>query len=386
MEGKALYWNMNNLRMLSVVAGILVMNPAQPLEGALPTQAVIGGEYQLNIIHSNDGLTDGEVKKRYPTTGFNLKGVKVSFKGQFSDDIGWFLLYKAKETELERFYLTHSVTDKLDLIIGKQKIKVYGLHRKLVSSVSTAVTGAYLDQNPLKDKMAFDITYRILGTMSLQLVEDFSRCTAVNICTSYNRGSESGTVANSRETQTTQKQPAVTFEWLGSWGDLSPLIQYGVYDLGKSRTASAGIRYKNQTVDSYLDFTVDTRNLKGVNQDDPSRLDNQKNIYLGAVLYGESKLTNYTPFLHLSYFDTKPYEKPDSNEKEKRALLTNNPGKLDKNERTAGIGTHCDGWGAFYRPYVLALYGSGRFVDPKDETKDKKLAKTDLIVGMIGKF
>lgn len=376
------------------------------LSGAAFAEGVpvdIGAEYQVNATYSNDGLNDKDRGSQTKTTSFNLKGAKLTFKGKLTDTIGLTVLYKVKENELERFFLTHKVRESFDLTIGKQKIKTYGLHRKITSGTTTPVLGAYLDQNPLKDKLAIDASYKLAGTLSLQLVEDYSSCKdsdsyttdpttnaiakkTTTSCQSWNRGTSSGIVNNSKETQTTQKQPAVALEWLGGFGDFSPLLQYSVYDNGKSNTGSVGIRFKNKVIDSYLDYTVDTRNLKGTDPTDPTRSVKQKTTFNGMVAYVESKIGDFTPFFHASSLETKPYQKPGAADKDIVAGESNAQGKLDKNETTVALGTHYEGWGALYRPFVDVTLASGKYVDSFDSAKQKSLSKTDLVAGIIGKF
>lgn len=363
----------------------------------------VGAEYQVNVVNTDDGLNDKDRGKQTKTTTFNLKGAKVVFRGKLSDQISWTVLYKAKESELERYYLTNRVNDNLELTIGKQKIKTYGLHRKLTSSVTTPVVAAYLDANPLKDKVALDITYKLAGDLSLQLVDDYSKCASATTytndpltnevtaststdCASWNSGSSAGIVTNSKETQTNQKQPAFALEWYGSFGDFSPLVQYAVYDLGKSSTASAGVRYKREGVDAYLDYTMDTRNYKGVDPVDATKSIKEKNVYTGIVAYAEYKTGNYTPFLHVSTLNTDPYEPAGLSDATQVALESNSQGKLDKNGMIVAVGTHFDTWGSFYRPFVDVTISSGEFVDPKDTAKKKDLSKTELVAGLIGKF
>ncbi|HET9239547.1 MAG TPA: hypothetical protein VFO10_19960 [Oligoflexus sp.] len=363
----------------------------------------VGAEYQVNVLNTNDGLN--EEAKQTKTTSFNLKGAKVIFRGKLSDQISWTVLYKAKESELERYYLTNRVTENLEVTIGKQKIKTYGLHRKLTSGVTTPVTGAYLDWNPLKDRVALDITYKLAGALSLQLVDDYSKCSdkttytnnpttnavtasTSSSCTSWNSGSSAGIVTNSKETQTSQKQPAVALEWYGNFGEFSPLLQYAVYDLGKSSTASAGLRYKTESMDAYFDYTMDTRNNKGLDPADPSntKFIEEKNTYTGMVAYAEFKAGSYTPFVHLSTLATDPYSAPGATDAAVTALEANAGGKLDKNEMTVAVGTHFEQWGAFYRPFVDVTLSRGEFVDPSDATKKEDRSKTDLVAGLIGKF
>jgi hypothetical protein len=344
----------------------------------------VGAEYQLNVVNTDDGLNDEA--KQTKTTSMNLKGAKVVFRGKLSDQISWTVLYKAKESELERYYLTNRVSDNLEITIGKQKQKTYGLHRKLTSSVTTPVTAAYLANNPMKDRVAVDITYKLAGTLSLQLVDDYSCAPSSTTCKSWNVGKDDPIVTNSSEKQTVQKQPAVAFEWYGSFGEFSPLVQYAMYDLGKSNTASAGLRYKTESMDAYFDYTMDTRNNKGVDPIDATKAVEEETTYNGLVVYGEFKTGLYTPFVHFSTLTTDPFQASGATEAAKVASESNASGKLDKNEMTIAVGTHFEHWGSFYRPFVDVTLSRGEYVDPADATKKEDRSKTDLVAGLIGKF
>jgi hypothetical protein len=344
----------------------------------------VGAEYQVNVINTNDGLSDEA--KQTKTTNMNLKGAKVVFRGKLSDQISWTVLYKAKESELERYYLTNRVNENLEITIGKQKNKTYGLHRKLTSSVTTPVTAAYLANNPLKDRVALDITYKLAGALSLQLVDDYSCAPSSTTCKSWNVGKEDPIVTNSSEKQTVQKQPAMALEWYGNFGEFSPLVQYAVYDLGKSNTASVGLRYKTETLDSYIDYTMDTRNNKGVDPVDATKSVEEKTTFNGLVAYGEFKTGLYTPFVHFSTLTTDPFQQSGATDAAKVASESNAGGKLDKNEMTIAVGTHFEHWGAFYRPFVDVTLSRGEYVDPSDASKKEDRSKTDLVAGLIGKF
>lgn len=374
------------MKLSSIIIGLSGLSLASHGHAAAP-EVEIGGEYQVNATYSNDGLNDpNDVKK----SELNLKGAKINLRGKLSDQITWNVLFKAKESELERFWLTNKINDNLDVSIGKQKIKTYGLHRKLSSSTTTPVTAAYLANNPLTDKTALDITYKLAGTISLQLVEDYNKCadkttsvadvstgaittTTTSSCTSWN-------------TAGVQKQPALSFEWYGAFGEFSPLVQYSVYDLGKSNAASVGLRFKSDKIDSYFDYTVDTRTNKGGLLAATGKYEEQKNTYNGLVVYGEYKLGAFTPFLHFSSLNTDPFTAATATEADKVKAESNSAGKLDKNESTLAVGTHFENWGTYYRPFVHVALNSGHFVDPNDSTKKKDLSKTDLVLGLIGKF
>jgi len=357
--------------------------------GFAAAEVEIGGEYQVNVTNTNDGLND---PKEVQQTSLNLKGAKIALKGKLSDQITWNVLYKAKESELERYWLTNKVADNLDISIGKQKIKVYGLHRKLSSSTTAPITGAYLANNPLTDKMALEVTYKLAGNFSLQLVEDYSKCststatkadpttgdvtsTSTTACTSWNSGTP---------TSTTQKQPAAAVEWYGAFGEFSPLVQYSVYDLGKSSSASVGLRYKTDVIDSYFDYTLDTRAAKGKSV--AGEFEEQASKFEGVVVYGEYKLGTFTPYFHYSTLVSDLYEAEGATDVKKILGESNAAGKLDNNETTFALGSHFENWGAYYRPFVHVAVSSGKFVEPTDPTKQKDLSKTELVAGVIGKF
>ena len=370
----------------SIVLGLAGLGLSSQLFAAGP-EVEIGGEYQLNIVNSDDGLNDPTAVKR---TELNLKGAKVALRGKLSDQVSWNVLYKAKESVLERFWLTNKVSDSFEVAVGQQKIKVYGLHRKLASTTTAPVTGAYLGLNPLTDKMAIDLTYKAFGSFSLQLVDDYNSCkdnTATVADLSTGKVTTTTTTAcTSWNTAGVQKQPAVAFEWYGAglFGDVQPLVQYAVYDLGKSATGSVGVRYKNDSFEAYADLTQDTRNNKGA--DAAGKAAKEKTTIQGAVVYVEYKLDAVSPFFHYSNLNTDPFVKSDASEADKVKLESNSAGKLDKVESTLAIGTHFNSWSAAYRPFVDVTLSSGRYVDPSDKTKDRVLSKQDLVAGIIGKF
>ena len=64
----------------------------------------------------------------------------------------------------------------------------------------------------------------------------------------------------------------------------------------------------------------------------------------------------------------------------------NGDNKLDDNEQTVSVGSYYDAYGSAYRPYAGIALTSGEFVDPKDAAKKETRTKTDVLVGLLGKF
>ncbi len=337
---------------------------------AAPAEVEIGGEYQLALIHTDDGLN--LEAKQTKETDFAIRAAKIALRGKLSDQISWNVLFMADKSELERYWLTNKVSDNFDVAIGQQKIKVYGWHRRLSSSAVSPVRGAVLDYNPLKDKMAVDLTYKLAGTFSLSFIKDYfdtsTTCQA------------DGTGCKSWNGKDVQKQPAVAFEWIGAFGEIQPLVQFANYDRGNSSTASAGVRYKTDTLDTYVDFTQDTRNEKGVGAS--GKAEDLKNTITGLAIYGEWKLEGgYTPFWHISTLGVDQYTAPGQKQRQ-----TNENGKLDDNEQTAALGLWFDLWGTYYRPYVAVARYAGDYADPEDASKTEQRTKLDVLTGITGKF
>lgn len=346
-----------------------VLGVVLPLESTVNAAAIeVGGEYQFTLLNTNDGLNpdDTQIKE----TDLAVRAAKIVLRGALSDQITWNVLYQADKSQLERYWLTNKVTDALDVSIGQQKIKTYGWHRRLTSSATTPVRAAYLDKNPFKDVMSVDFAYKIAGTVSLTFVKDYFDPSAA--CTAQ------GTGCNSWNGKDVQKQPGMVFEWVGSFGPLQPLVQYTSYDRGHSNIVSAGLRFKTDTLDSYVDYTLDTRNAKGITA---GEAEDQESKYTGLVVYGEYKLGTYTPYLQFSTLESDLYAAPGASKKE-----TNAEGALDNNESTLTAGVFFENWGSFYRPYAALARYSGDYVDADRPTEKEERSKTDLMLGLTGKF
>ncbi len=352
------------------IIGLAFANASHAATVAVPLEVEVGGEYQLQLFNTDDGLRSDATRTK--ETDFAIKAAKFSLRGKLSDAITWNVLYQADNNLLERYWVTNKLSDALEVSVGKVKIKTYGWHRKLSSSATYPVRAAILGVNPLTDKMAVDLVYKFAGTFSLAFVKDYfdpntANCSAtVDKCKSWN-GYE------------VQKQPAVAFEWAGSFGDFQPLLQYASYDRNHSSTASVGLRYKNDLIDAYVDYDLDTRNAKGV--DASGKAEDQKNEYSGVVLYGEYFTGAFTPYLLFSTLDFDDYVAPGA-----KSVKTNGDGRLDDNERTYSIGVFYENYGKFYRPYLGLAVSTGNYADAKSPGEDERRTKTDVLVGLTGKF
>lgn len=346
-----------------------VLGVVIPFQSAATAAAIeVGGEYHFTLFNTDDGLNaeSAQIKE----TDMAVRAAKIVLRGALSDQITWNVLYQADKSQLERYWLTNKLTDEFEVSIGQQKIKTYGWHRRLTSSATSPVRGAFLEKNPFKDVMSVDFAYKIAGTVSLTFVKDYfdnqAACTAQGTgCTSWNG-------------KDVQKQPGIVFEWVGAFGPIQPLVQYTSYDRGHSNIVSAGLRFKTDVLDTYVDYTLDTRNAKGVVA---GKAEDQENKYTGLVVYGEYKLGTFTPYLQYSTLESDLYAANGAAKKE-----TNTDGTLDNNESTITGGVFFENYGSFYRPYAAVALYSGDFVDPDNTAAKEERSKTDLMLGLTGKF
>ncbi len=364
-----------SLGFLAAASGLFLSANAFAAETKVETkinnEVEFGLEYQFQLLNTDDGLkAEGKEVKE---TEFLTRAAKLAIRGKITDQLSWNVLYQADNGKLERYWLTNKVSDSLEVHIGQQKIKTFGFHRRLTSSSASPIRNSMTTSiNPLTDKLAVDIVYKMFGTWSLAFVKDYydasttCNATATSVCNSWNG-------------YDVQKQPAIAFEWLGSFGDFQPLLQYSRYDRNHSSSLSAGLRYKNDMADAYVDYTMDERNAKGA--DASGKAEDQKTTNTGIVVYGEFFTGSWTPYAMYSTVEVDQYAAPGAKEKK-----VNSEGKLDDNEQIITAGVFYEGYGKMYRPYVGVVSTSGKFADPKVTTDEETRTKLDLMVGLTGKF
>lgn len=354
----------------------------------------IGSEYQLGISFSREDALSASGIHTQGSSSLQLRSAKLITRALLSDGLVWLAAYRLKEGELERFYVTQTVNTDLDITVGRQKIKLYGMHRKLNNGTSP-LPAAYLALNPLKEKLAIDLSYKIAGMMSLQIVEDYSKCSEQSILTNNPATQE---VKTSKQTQCsswnssggsspsagTPKQPAVTWEWAGSFGAFTPMLQYARYDLAKSGSSSLSLRFKQDGWDVYSDWTLDQRSERSL---DPLLTDGSLDrSFVNLLTYAEYKVDRFTPFLQFAQLETKMLNQHDLGPEKRLAYTLNTPGRLDTNERTLALGNYFENWGAIYRPYLLISGTSSKVQNPNQKTESLTLQKTDVTAGISGRW
>ncbi len=354
------------------ICGLLLASRASSAEPVkISPEIEVGAEYHFQLFSTDDGLRPEATQVK--ETDFASKAAKLSIRGKITDEISWNLLYQLDNNFLERFWLTNKVSDVLEINVGKQKIKTYGWSRKLLNGWNAVNRPAILNFNPLKDQLAIEATYKMAGIWSVALAKDYfdpsSACTAATptTCKSWNP-------------YEVQKQPAIVLEWQAAFGDIQPLLQLARYDRNHSQTVSAGVRAKNETLDGFVEYVMDERNDRLVNVVS-GKAEDHKNKIQGIVAYGEFFTGAWTPYVLASSTGLDGNKAADGSE-----IETNTDGNVNDNERLLAAGVFYDGFTKLYRPYIGLASTMGKYVDPQVKTNEEDRSKTDILVGLTGKF
>ncbi len=361
-----------SLGFVAAAAGLIFSANAVAAEVKIEATVDAGLEYHFQLLNTDDGLrAEGtEVKE----TDFLTKAAKLSLRGKLTDTLSWNLLYQLNTSTLERLWLTNKFSDQFEVHIGQQKIKTFGWHRRLTSSATSPVLSSIIDKNPLKDRLAVDLVYKMFGTWSLAAVKDFydTACPTTGAATPAN--------CKSWNAYDVQKQPALVAEWIGVFGDFQPLLQYSRYDRNHSSSLSAGLRYKNDFVDAHADYTLDERNVKGLKAGQ-TEAEDLENKTTGVVVYGEFYTGLFTPYLHFSNVDVDQYTAPGASQPK-----VNGEGKLDDNDQIIAAGVFYEQYGKMYRPYLGIASTQAKFADTKNPDDEETRTKFDVMLGLTGKF
>ena len=332
----------------------------------------IGSMYHFKIEQNDDGLADlPPVSKASPTLDSAFLFARLIAKADLSENTSIFVRYNFSKSELERYHLTHKLSDKISVLAGLEKARVFGWHRRMSNGL-LATESRYISSSfrPFSNSIMLQLEAKHdLGKFTLQIVEDYANCGSglSATCTSWNKTDDAGNVVRT--------QPGILTEWIGSFGSFQPLLQYARYDLSKSYTASAGLRYKDEGLDLHADYVIDERLLRGSSISG----ENQSTKVLNGLTFQINyRLDNLTPYAHYSSFNVK--ETSGSNVINDG--VNTRYGNLNNGGQTIAFGAYYEGIGSYARPYVSVTRKSGDFKSTNDTTKT--LSSVSFTVGLVG--
>lgn len=363
-----------NILKIVLSLSFFVVQAIAKAESSENTGLHISSTYHLAISQGHKELSnDLTYEQGDDEMTYSVKSARIIAKSQLNSKVSVFIRYSLLKSKLQRYHLTFSVTDKLSVLAGLQKARVFGWHRRLANG-RFPIESRYIASNyrPFSDALMLEISHKSeFGKLTLQITEDFLNCESpanTLSCISHNRYDNWGNKSLS--------QPAFVSEWIGQWGNFQPLLQVATYDSGNNYTFSGGVRYANGSIDLHVDYVEDNRSNMLVSAEDNFEI---KSKLKGFTFHGESALDGFRPFIHYSSFGI------TTNHNE----TLNNVGSIPyagafMGGETVGLGCYYEGVGSMARPYISFRYLD---VDKKYTLAgDKDFYQGQVTIGLVGKI
>jgi hypothetical protein len=352
--------------------------------------AKLGMDYRAEIERHDHGLMKKDNVNEKPTATSNLalRVAKLRLSGKLDQGIDFKLVFNMQKTGtndgVENALFTYWLTDNLGFGMGKDKVKQGGFemkqpaHEMFMYSAYKEASAPFYEYQPVAQ-----LTAKMAGYWTLQVTEDVSK----------KKYSAAG-VANP-EARSSGQQPAAILEWMGDFYGVSPLIQVGAYDLGKSLYTNAGLKVSAGGFDGSADYMFDqrARYVAGEKLTDKLTTVAVSASYLIGPVRPFAKFTNFD----VKQSDDKGSKDLSGNKKylkvtkdDKGNIVTFSDADGNKNYEDNAqswmVGTFIGERKKLYRPYIAYVSRSGKFY--KSTTSDDTETKTESMVkvGLSGEF
>jgi hypothetical protein len=216
------------------------------------------------------------------------------------------------------------------------------------------------------------------GNIAIQLLDDVARTeeeTAGPTAESYR--------ADRFYFQDAQKQPAAILEWIGTYGGISPLVQFALYDgIQKSQAFTLGVKANIAGMDSYIDFVQDQRKLER----SPGTTENWIMTSINVkVAYDLGMISPFVKFV--SYNMKQDFNRLDfkGNTGRTRDYHGHEILVINDNASLYSVGARLTMWEEYFTPY-LAINGKSLKVlkTENPEGANESRANMQIQVGMQG--
>ncbi|MGE0174866.1 MAG: hypothetical protein AB7T49_18890 [Oligoflexales bacterium] len=318
----------------------------------------LGFQYRTDIIHDDHGIEKTDTNKPSKTTDLSLEAANLTATGSVNEKVSYDVNYSLAEGELAWGFVKYAMMDMLTLEVGKDFTNQGGwdnynwLYDTILVSPYTA------NSLPIPDGDVLEAQFTTLG-LNLQLIND----------TASGNG----------------KQPAWTLEYMKAFGSITPLFQFGSYDLNKSKFFVLGLAFNANNLDLYFDYVMDQRDVGGDEHDTHS------NIVLD-VAYTAG---DYKPFVKVAKYDVKqagtdakenavPNPAADADGDGNPDGLPEINGWFTDHGMAYTVGMKYLGISKAFTPFVALIAHSGKFVDAAGDTSTR--SNSQLRLGVMGSF
>jgi len=327
-------------------------------------EAALGAEYRINFAHNNNGLLKDEDNKPKSTTDISAPWTSLTLSGKVSEKLSYDMNYMLKSDGGTWNWLTVDFAcNEMFKTRAALSFPNMGGWEFFNATYDAFAPSAYLKHLPLDGvtpHLEQYVTVGNFGTASLQFMNDV---VAV----------EGSTGADGLRFNTEQKRPISVFQYRGTFGGVTPLLQYAKYDNGKSSYMNLGVNVKVADLDAYVDYVSDSRALRAAANSDDSVSNAMSNIVLDLrYMYGKHQI-----FFKYSMFDVKQEDDVKGN------TVAGSNDDFDDNGNSLSLGVVCKETDGF-NPYASMEQRSAKFLKGTDETE----SRSDLAFnfGVMGKF
>jgi|GEM_PF-1608061 len=327
-------------------------------------EAALGAEYRINFSRTDNGLMKDDDNKPKATTDISAPWSALTFAGKLSDKLSYDMNYMLTSDggTWNWMGVEYACNE-----MFKTRVAQDGPHMggwEFINATYDAFApSAYMSHLPMDGVMPHIeqfVTVGNFGTASLQFMNDV---VAV----------EGSTGADGLRFNTEQKRPISVFQYRGTFGGVTPLLQYAKYDNGKSSYMNLGVNVKVADLDAYVDYVSDSRALRAAANSDDSVSNAMSNIVLDLrYMYGKHQI-----FFKYSMFDVKQEDDVKGN------TVAGSNDDFDDNGNSLSLGVVCKETDGF-NPYASMEQRSAKFLKGTDETE----SRSDLAFnfGVMGKF
>jgi hypothetical protein len=365
------------------LTGMALANVAWAQETTVMTlakSAKLGGEFRSELLYDNNKLTETEAHKAKSSTDIEVQNVNIKLNGMYNNDTEYSFRFNLwdplqKGGPLDYGYGTYWFNPMVGYSMGKMRV-LQGGWDNIDSSYRDHVIGVYAQNLVFGEyENMFALHIKAAGLISFQVLNDVVR-----------------DGANGDRWNTTV-HPTWVLGWMGEFGPVKPLIDFGSYDNNKSRWIDVGIKTDMAGLDATLDY-YNQNNVHRVFKTD-GKATGEADVATSITLKVAYEVKNVvTPWIYFSTYENKQADdknlatpladhKFNSQTKDATGNVTYN---FDDNGMVYGVGVNIDGLGKGWTPYVALTSTAGKFESETKAGETKTKSDMQVKIGVLGEI
>lgn len=364
------------IRLPLAVATVLYSALATAQESNVTTAANsmnVGVEYKAEWLYDDKGLSKNSDTNSNAVSTIDVSKARLVVSGLVSPEVDFRFKFDALNST-EPLHSGHIVYNKslgslkTNFAVGKMKVHQGGWDNR-DNEFNDHVQG-YYKRHFTVDTYApmFALSVGLAGKATLQIINDV-------------------TTADDGEWNEAA-HPTMVFGWIGDFGFVSPIIEYGTYDNNKSSWLGLGAKLANESLVATFDYKSDRVSHKEYVAGKATGRDDMKTALTLKVSYEVPRVG--VPWFYYSSFDNKQYSDAATGKKDSKVnpSSVNADGKfiysIDDNAQVLGLGMDFSFFTRNWVPFVALTSTSAKFADTIDATKEETKTANTVAVGCWG--